>query len=204
MVNLGRPVSLNRENVSEACMHAYWSRGITNISYNDVIKSSKLSKGSIYKLFNNEDDLQAETLNYYIKNDNLIFKQIASDAEDLFQLMQMMNDYKFSNNMKYCYFMISYTERYKVGKKTRANINKIANNVKKILNDIVKKHIKKHSLKKNNVQLIKLVNYIFNTLTLIMVMERNKASESEINMHKETLFKLIKNISYNKKYFIFN
>jgi len=204
MVNLGRPVSLNRENVSEACMYAYWSRGITNISYNDVIKSSKLSKGSIYKLFNNEDDLQAETLNYYIKNDNLIFKQIASDAEDLFQLMQMMNDYKFSNNMKYCYFMISYTERYKVGKKTRANINKIANNVKKILNDIVKKHIKKHSLKKNNVQLIKLVNYIFNTLTLIMVMERNKASESEINMHKETLFKLIKNISYNKKYFIFS
>ena len=204
MVNLGRPVSLNRKNVSEACMYAYWTNGITNISYNDVIKSSRLSKGSIYKLFNNEDDLQAETLNYYIKNDNLIFEQISSRAEDLFQLLQMINNYKFSNNMNYCYFMISYTERYKVGIKTRANINKITNNVKKILNVIVKKHIKKYNIKKNNIQVVKLVNYIFNTLTFTMVLQRNKVSDSEINMYKESLYKLIKDISYNKKYFIFN
>ena len=52
MVSLGRPVSLNRKNASKACMYAYWNHGMGNISYNDVIKSSKLSKGSIYKLFN--------------------------------------------------------------------------------------------------------------------------------------------------------
>ena len=203
MVNLGRPVSLNRKNVSEACMYAYWSSGITNISYNDVIKSSKLSKGSIYKLFNNEDDLQAETLTYYTKYDNLIFDQIRN-AEDLFQFMKMMNDYKFSNNMKYCYFMISYTERYKVGKKTRAIINKIANNVKKILNDVIKKHLEKHCNKKNKIKTIKLANYIFNTLTFIMLLQRNKVSDSEINMYKETLYQLVKNVSNNKNNFMFN
>ena len=203
MVNLGRPVSLNRRNASEACMYAYWSSGITNISYNDVIKSSKLSKGSIYKLFNNEDDLQAETLTYYTKYDNLIFDQIRN-AEDLFQFMKMMNDYKFSNNMKYCYFMISYTERYKVGKKTRAIINKIANNVKKILNDVIKKHLEKHCNKKNKIKTIKLANYIFNTLTFIMLLQRNKVSDSEINMYKETLYQLVKNVSNNKNNFMFN
>ena len=40
--------------------HAY-------ISYNDVIKTSKLSKGSYYKLFVNEDDLHSETLINYKK-----------------------------------------------------------------------------------------------------------------------------------------
>ena len=197
MVGLGRPVSLNRKNVSKACMYAYWSSGITNISYNDVIKSSKLSKASIYKLFNNEDDLQAETLTYYMKYDNLIFDQI-SNSEDLFQFMQIINDYKFSNNMKYCYFMISYTERYKVGKKTRAIINKLANNMKKMLNDLIKKHLEKYCNKKNMIKTIKLSNYIFNFLTFIMLLYRNKVSESEISMYKQSLYQLVKNISNNK------
>ena len=77
MLNLGRPISLSRDNVSAACLDIYWEQGIKNISYNDVIKTSKLSKGSFYKLFDNEDDLQSETLitydNHYI---NLLFKEI--------------------------------------------------------------------------------------------------------------------------------
>ena len=45
-------------------MNIYWKQGIKNISYNDVIKTSVLSKGSFYKLFDNEDDLQAEWLSW--------------------------------------------------------------------------------------------------------------------------------------------
>ena len=44
MVSVGRPAKLNRGNVSEVCMNIYWKQGIKNISYNDVIKTSKLSK----------------------------------------------------------------------------------------------------------------------------------------------------------------
>ena len=51
MLNIGRPVSLNRKLISEVCMDIYWVKGINNISYNDVIKTSQLSKGSFYKLF---------------------------------------------------------------------------------------------------------------------------------------------------------
>ena len=72
-MNIGRPISLNRYNVSEACLHIYWKKGINNISYIDVIKASKLSKG-YYKLFDNEDDLHSETLINYRDNDvNLLF-----------------------------------------------------------------------------------------------------------------------------------
>ena len=76
MLNLGRPISLNRDNVSEVCMNIYWKHGIKNISYNDVIKTSKLSKGSFYKLFNNEDDLQAETLKTYNNHVNSLFDKL--------------------------------------------------------------------------------------------------------------------------------
>ena len=70
-MNLGRPIVLNRYNVSEVCLHIYWKQGINNISYNDVIKKSNLSKGSYYKLFDNEDDLHSETLITYGRNDDV-------------------------------------------------------------------------------------------------------------------------------------
>ena len=76
-MNKGRPISLNRYNVSETCLHIYWKQGINNISYNDVIKTSKYAKGSFYKLFTNEDDLQSETLINYRNNDvNLLFNEL--------------------------------------------------------------------------------------------------------------------------------
>ena len=88
MLNLGRPVSLNRENVSEVCRNIYWKQGINNISYNDVIKTSGLSKGSFYKLFYNEDDLQAETLKTYNKHVNTLYDKL-EEVEDLFQMLNI-------------------------------------------------------------------------------------------------------------------
>ena len=44
MLNLGRPASLNRDNVSEVCMNIYWKQGIKNISYNDVIKTLAIKR----------------------------------------------------------------------------------------------------------------------------------------------------------------
>ena len=124
MVNLGRPVSLNRKNVSEACMHIYWKEGINNISYNDVIKISKLSKGSFYKLFYNEDDLQAETLKIYNADVTQLFQKLET-SQDLFQMLLVLKDWKFNNNLKYCYFFISYLDKYRMGKKTKNVITKI-------------------------------------------------------------------------------
>ena len=124
MVNIGRPASLNRGNVSEVCMNIYWKRGIKNISYNDVIKTSKLSKGSFYRLFNNEDDLQAETLKTYYNHVNSLRDKL-EEAEDFFQMMSILKNWRFNNNLKYCYFFISYLERYRMGKKTMNILNNV-------------------------------------------------------------------------------
>ena len=201
MISLGRPISLNRTNLSKACLDIYWSNGINNISYNDVIKSSSLSKGSFYKLFINEDDLQAETLNYYMNNTTLIFNEIGK-AEDLFQLLKVMNNWKFAKNMKYCYFLITCTERHNVGKRTRYVIDKITKKNKKILNKVAEKHIRKYNI--NSINIINLVNYLFNNFILISVLYRNKFSISEITAYKETLFSLVNDITNNKNNNIFN
>ena len=138
MVNLGRPVSLNRRNVSEVCMNIYWKQGIKNISYNDVIKTSRLSKGSFYRLFNNEDDLQSETLKTYYNHVNSSFDKL-EEAEDLFQMMSILKNWKFNNNLKYCYFFISYLERYRMGKKTMNILNNIELKYRQILHKIYNK-----------------------------------------------------------------
>ena len=83
-------------------MHIYWKEGINNISYNDVIKISKLSKGSFYKLFYNEDDLQAETLKIYNADVTQLFQKLEA-SQDLFQMLLVLKDWKFNNNLKYCY-----------------------------------------------------------------------------------------------------
>ena len=200
MLNIGRPVRLNRHNVSDACLNIYWKQGINNISYNDVIKKSKLSKGTFYKLFANEDDLQAETLiNYDNDNINLLFDKL-SNAEDLFELLNLLNNWKFKNDIKYCYFFIVYMDKYRVGIKTRKIINKIATKYKSFLISITKKHIGKHDIKASNVNINQVVNFIFNGMILMNLLYRNKSSQANINLYKKSLYQFVSNVGINKNY----
>ena len=197
-MNIGRPISLNRHNVSEPCLHIYWKKGINNISYNDVIKASKLSKGSFYKLFANEDDLHSETLINYRNNDvKLLFHEL-SNAEDLFQFLSILKNWKFKNDMKYCYFFVAYIEKYKVGIKTRKTISNIESKYKLLLSSITKKHIEKHDIKKSNINIKQIVNFIFNGLILINVLYRNKSSKVNINSYKKSLYQFISNLNISK------
>ena len=198
MLNVGRPVSLSRQNVSDACLYIYWAKGINNISYNDVIKTSKLSKGSFYKLFVNEDDLKSETLiNYNNDNINLLFQNL-SNAEDLFQLLSMLNNWKFKNNMNYCYFFDVYIEKYRVGAKTRKITSKIESKYKILLSKIAKKHIEKHDIKKSNINIKQLVNFIFNGMVLASLLYRNKSSQENINLYKKSLYQFVSKLNTNK------
>ena len=197
MYNSGRPVSLNRENVSEVCMSIYWKHGIKNISYNDVIKASGLSKGSFYKLFNNEDDLQAETLKIYNKYVNLLYDKL-EQVEDFFQMISILKNWKFKNNLKYCYFFVSYLESYKMGKKTKNSINKIELKYRQLLNEIYKKHLKKYNIKKNNLNIDQVVNFIFNNIAFISLLHRNKSNKSNILLYKSSLYQFVYNLGHEK------
>lgn len=197
MLNLGRPTCLSRRNVSEVCMNIYWKQGINNISYNDVIKTSKLSKGSFYKLFKNEDDLQAETLNTYINHVNTLFDKLGN-AEDLFHMMSLLKDWKFDNNLKYCYFFISYLDKYRMGKKTKNMIDKIELKYRLMLKKISIKHTEKYKLQNSNININQLVNFILNSIALISLLYRNKSNKFNINLYKLSLYQFIQNLSHNK------
>ena len=197
MLNLGRPSHLNRENVSEVCMNIYWKQGIKNISYNDVIKTSGLSKGSFYKLFNNEDDLQAETLKTYNKHVNSLFDKLEK-VEDFFQMMFILKNWKFKNNLKYCYFFISFLESYRVGKKTKNRINVIEFKYRQLLRKIYKKHVEKYNIKKNNLNIDQIVNFIFNSIAVISLLHRNKSNKSNILLYKDSLYQFIYNLGHEK------
>ena len=144
-------------------MHIYWKEGINNISYNDVIKISKLSKGSFYKLFYNEDDLQAETLKIYNADVTQLFQKLEA-SQDLFQMLLVLKDWKFNNNLKYCYFFISYLDKYRMGKKTKNVITKIEEKYKLLLYKISRKHIKKYNIKNNSMKINQLVSFVFNSI----------------------------------------
>ena len=193
---MGRPVSLNRCNVSEACLDIYWKKGINNISYNDVIKTSKLSKGSYYKLFVNEDDLHSETLITYSRNDdvNLMYNEI-NNAEDLFELLSTHKNWKFKNGMKHCYFFSAYLEKYRLGIKTRKIISNTERKYKLLLSRITKKHIEKYDLKKSDVNIDQIANFVFNGLVIINLLHRNKSSKASINSYKKSLYKFTTNIT---------
>ena len=198
-MNIGRPISLNRYNVSEACLHIYWKKGINNISYNDVIKASKLSKGSYYKLFANEDDLHSETLiNYTRNNDVNLLRHKLIKAEDLFEILSAHKKWKFKNGMKYCYFFAAYLEKYRVGTKTRKTISNTERKYKLILSGVTKKHIKKYDIKKSDVNINQVANFIFNGLVLINLLNRNKSSKANINSYQRSLYQFISNLNINK------
>ena len=195
-MNKGRPISLNRHNVSEACLDIYWKKGINNISYNDVIKTSKLSKGSYYKLFVNEDDLHSETLITYSINDdvNLLYNEI-NNAEDLFQLLSTHKNWKFKNGIEHCYFFCAYLEKYRLGIKTRKIISNTERKYKLLLSRITKKHIEKYDLKKSDVNIDQIANFVFNGLVIINLLHRNRSSKASINSYKKSLYKFIANIT---------
>ena len=197
MLNLGRPASLNRENVSEVCMNIYWKQGIKNISYNDVIKTSGLSKGSFYKLFDNEDDLQAETLKTYNKHVNSLFDKL-EDIEDFLQMMSILENWKFNDNLNYCYFFISYLERYRMGKKTKNSINNIEFKYRQLLIKIYKKHVEKYNIKKNNLKINQVVNFIFSGIAFISLLHRNKSNKSNILLYRDSLYQFIYSLGNTK------
>ena len=71
------------------------------------------------------------------------------NAEDLFQLLSILKNWKFKNGMKYCYFFAAYLEKYRLGIKTRKTISNIERKYKLILSKITKKHIEKYDIKKS-------------------------------------------------------
>ena len=196
MSALGRPTSFNRQYIANICLKHYWKHGIQNISYNDIIKLSNISKGSFYKFFKDEDDLLAETVIEYYKDSNDFLNKI-DQCEDLFKLLYLLKNWKYKHKISYCYFFSCYMEMYKLGKKTRKVINDFAINYKLLVDKIIRNHFKKNKASVENLNVKELVNYYFNNFVIINLLRRNKVKDNEVTLYSNNLirytFNLIKN-----------
>ena len=197
MLSLGRPVSLNRENIANLSLKFYWKQGLNNISYNNIIKLTKFSKGSFYKLFFNQDDLHAETLLCYYDYISKFMCELSA-CDDLFEFLNLLKKKKYKHDMKFCYFFSCYSESYNLGKKTKKVLEKIKKKYKAILNKIIRKHIDKKIGYTDHINVEELTNYYFNSFIIVNLLIRNDAEKSEINLYKKTLLRFTTDL--NQKY----
>lgn len=64
----GRPKTLDRDQVLQEALMAYWSRGTKNVSISDICLATGASKPGVYREFGNDDGLKASALEtYYIR-----------------------------------------------------------------------------------------------------------------------------------------
>ena len=68
MINKVRPRTITQDSIANQCLELYWDKDIHSVTYNEVIKYSRVSKGTVYNLFKSEAELQAKTLECYEKN----------------------------------------------------------------------------------------------------------------------------------------
>ena len=63
----GRPKALDRDQVLQEALMAYWSRGTKSVSISDICLATGASKPGVYREFGNDDGLKASALEtYYI------------------------------------------------------------------------------------------------------------------------------------------
>ena len=100
----GRPVKITKNTVASKCLELYWKKGIQNVTYNEAIKHSSYSKGTVYNLFKNEDELQAKTLEYYDKHTLIDYANKINKQENILDFIEFMFK-NIKNN--HCYYAVS-------------------------------------------------------------------------------------------------
>lgn len=61
----GRPKTLDRDQILQTTLMAYWSKGPTNVSISDICSTTGASKPGVYREFGNDDGLKKTVLDTY-------------------------------------------------------------------------------------------------------------------------------------------
>src|SRR6056297_999322 len=63
----GRPRKIDRAQVADVAMRAYWEHGPTQVSLNTLCERAGVSKPSVYREFGNDDGLAQAALQAYVE-----------------------------------------------------------------------------------------------------------------------------------------
>ena len=78
---VGRPREFDEDQVLDAAMKAFWSKGYESTSLADLVSVTGLHKGSLYQAFGDKHALFIQTLNRYLQNVRQQKNQILKDAD---------------------------------------------------------------------------------------------------------------------------
>jgi AcrR family transcriptional regulator len=191
----GRPVSISKHIITKKCLDFYLLNGIDNQSFNNVIKYTGISKGSIYRLYGNEDSLQKSALvEYYQTVITKRLKEFNSKDATLKNIIIDITSGLISNRYKTCLYHRSRVVKYKLGKEVKKIILKIDGDMKKTLKVIVKKEFYERKKEINNHEINEIVDFILNGITTIHIMKLNNNSHKSVLSFANTIQKIIKNM----------
>ena len=175
----GRPITLNKEIITDRCLEFYWTNGIDNNSFNQVIKHAGVSKGSIYRLYESEDILQKNVLlKYYdtVMKDRLK-RQSKSTLKDY---VMYITSSLITNKLKPCLFYRTKADKYKLGPHARKYLGIMEKNIKKGYIDLIKRDFKmKNKVLKAN-ELVDLADYLLNSMSTLTLIKLNTHSHKSL------------------------
>ena len=188
----GRPVTIDKNRITKKCLDFYLLNGIDNQSFNNVIKYAGVSKGTIYRLYGNEDALQKAVLveyyNSFIKERLLKFK---SKRESLKKIIMDVTSGLISNRYKVCLYHRSRIEKYKLGKETRSYLSKIETKIEDAYNIITKYQFSLNKRKYDEAEISNTVNFLLNGITTLNLLKLNKNSHKIILGYANILIKTV-------------
>ena len=175
----GRPVTINKEKITERCLEFYWTNGIDNNSFNEVIKYAGVSKGSIYRIYGSEDVLQKSVLSKYFET--VVNKRIKIHSKDSIKKYVMaITSSLITNKSKPCLFYRTKTEKYKLGPVTRKFLGKMEGDVKKSYINMIKKDFKLNNKKISEVDVIEMADYLINSMSTLTLIKLNTNSHKSV------------------------
>lgn len=186
----GRPVTINKEEITERCLEFYWTNGIDNNSFNEVIKFAGVSKGSIYRIYGSEDVLQKNVLLKYYET--VVNKRIKVHSKDSIKKYVMaITSSLITNKSKPCLFYRTKTEKYKLGPITKRFLEKMEGNVKKGYIDMIKNDFKLKNKKISDGYVIEMADYLINSMSTLTLIKLNTNShKSLLNFSKHLVKQL--------------
>ena len=189
----GRPVTINKEEITERCLEFYWTNGIDNNSFNEVIKYAGVSKGSIYRIYGSEDVLQKSVLSKYFET--VVNKRIKIHSKDSIKKYVMaITSSLITNKSRPCLFYRTKTEKYKLGPVTRRFLGKMEVDVKKSYINMIKKDFKLNNKKISEVDVIEMADYLINSMSTLTLLKLNTNSHKSLLNFSKYLVKQFSNL----------
>ncbi len=184
----GRPTTINKEIITSRCLEFYWTNGIDNNSFNEVIKHAGVSKGSIYRLYGSEDMLQKNVLLKYY--DTVMKDRLRRQSKStLKEYVMYITSSLITNKLKPCLFYRTKVDKYKLGPHARRYLSSMEANIKKGYLDLIKRDFKLKSKKLKSSELLDLADYLVNSMSTLTLIKLNTQSHKSLLSFSKNLVK---------------